>query len=118
MEALFFLTLLATAGHALEVGNFQSGQQANLGTMLVFLATATPGVAAALASIREAREFERNAQRSHQMAMHLGTLAVRMDEVSDLRGLQQVAAEVEELLLQENRDWFVVMRFHDFELAP
>lgn len=118
VEVLFFLTLVAAVGHALQVGNFQRGSEANLGTMLVFAATAFPGIAAALASIREAREFERNAQRSRQMAHHLTALAGRMEEASDLRQLQQVAAEVEELLLQENRDWFVVMRFHDFELAP
>jgi hypothetical protein len=39
-----------------------------------------------------------------------------MEAAPDLETVRTVAAEAEDLMLEENRDWFVVMRFHDFEL--
>jgi hypothetical protein len=34
----------------------------------------------------------------------------------DIEAIRAAAADAQDLMLQENRDWFVVMNFHDFEL--
>jgi len=41
----------------------------------------------------------------------------RMEAAPDLRTVRAVATEAEGMMLEENRDWWVVVRFHDFELS-
>jgi len=41
---------------------------------------------------------------------------VEIDASEAQQWIQSMAAEVEELMLDENRDWFALVRFHDFEL--
>ena len=40
-----------------------------------------------------------------------------MEAAPDLRTVRAVATEAEGMMLEENRDWWVVVRFHDFELS-
>jgi len=39
-----------------------------------------------------------------------------MEAAPNMDTVRQIAAEAEDLMLDENRDWFVVMKFHPFEL--
>ena len=39
-----------------------------------------------------------------------------MEAALDLKAVRALAAEAEELMQEENRDWLMVMKFHDFEL--
>jgi hypothetical protein len=42
--------------------------------------------------------------------------AYQMDHAADLIHMQQIAADAEPLIREENADWFGVIRFHDIEL--
>ena len=88
----------------------------NLTNLLSFLAIVMPAVAGALGGIHAQREYHRNAERFGRMVPVLDAANRRLQRATDPAALQIVVQDVENLLLDEVRDWFVVMRFHDIEL--
>lgn len=108
-EFLFVATVLVAILLAVEVGG--PGTDA-----LLLLAISMPALGAALSGIRAQREYQRNSERCGRTVHYLENVRERMDAAPSLEAVRTVAAEAEELMLEENRDWFVVMRFHDFEL--
>jgi hypothetical protein len=122
IAGLFALTLVAALLHSVGFGGHEEehGTEAAGGfptaDMLTFLAIALPALGGALGGIRAQQEFVRQAERFAMMVHHLGAAADRMRAAQDLDTIRAVAAEAEDLMLEENRDWFVVVRFHDFEL--
>jgi len=54
----------------------------------------------------------RNSGRYAGMVGHLEAAKKRMEAAQDLETVRTVAAEAENLMLEENRDWFVVMSIH------
>jgi len=112
--AIFTLTLTAAVAHGVEV----RGTVTNipLGGVPILLSIALPAFAGAVAAIGAQREYPRNAHRAHQIARDLEEMRRRLARASTLEGVRGVAQEAEAVMLTENRDWFVVMRFHDFEL--
>jgi hypothetical protein len=107
--ALFALTLVAALLHFIGAGGESWGR------LLLFLAIVSPSVAAALGAVRTHREYLRNAQRSKEMALHLEDLKARMKDARDLESFIPLVQEAEEIMLQENADWRVVVRFHELE---
>ncbi|HYN70295.1 MAG TPA: hypothetical protein VEX41_08800 [Candidatus Eisenbacteria bacterium] len=114
ITALFGATLIAAIGHALQIGRHEPAEGA--ANVLVFAAVVLPAIAAALGGIRAQREYHRHAERFAAMAHHLADVASRMAVAPDLETVRAVASAAEELMLEESRDWFVVVRFHNFEL--
>lgn len=112
--AIFALTLAAAVAHGFEDRGAVAG--ISLGSVPIFLSIALPAFAGAVAAIGAQREYPRNAHRAHQMARDLEEVRRRLARTSTLEGVREVAQEAEGVMLAENRDWFVVMRFHDFEL--
>jgi hypothetical protein len=88
----------------------------SLPEVLTFLAIVLPAVAGALGGIHAQREYHRNAERFGRMVPVLDAANRRLQRATDAVTLQGVVEDVENLLLDEVRDWFVVMRFHDIEL--
>lgn len=86
-----------------------------LGSVLIFLAIVLPAFAGALSGIHVQREFHRNAERYGRMAPYLLAIERRI-AASDRASIRALAQEVADLMLNENSDWFTVMRFRDFEL--
>jgi hypothetical protein len=113
---LFGSTFLAALLHALSVGGHESAGSLSLANRLILLAIALPALGGALSGIRSQREYVRNSERSGQMVYYLQRLKLRMEAAPDLETVRAVAADAEDVMLEENRDWFVVMRFHDFDL--
>ncbi len=116
--ALFAGTIVAAALHGLGVGGHGSEGSVNWANTLKLFAIALPALGAALSGIRSQREYERNAERYDQMVHYLANIRTRMQSAPDMDAIRGIAAEAEDQMLDENRDWFVVMKFHDFELHP
>ncbi|HZU14905.1 MAG TPA: hypothetical protein VFB58_18865 [Chloroflexota bacterium] len=108
--AIFTVTLIVALFHVLDAGG------PNVGATLVVLSIALPATAGALHGVGTQREYVRNAQRAHHMVGHLTFLQRRMEDATTMSEVRRTAQEAEALMLSENREWFVVMQFHDFEL--
>jgi hypothetical protein len=113
--AIFVLTLVAAFLHMLSVGA-SGDKETFLGSGIIFLSLTLPALAGALRGVAAQREYERTADRCTQMVRLLETLQRRMARAADLQHIHAIARETETVMLSENRDWFVVMQFHDFEL--
>jgi hypothetical protein len=83
---------------------------------LIFLAISMPALGAALSGIRAEREYLRNSERYGRMVHYLEDVERRISAATNFETIRQCAAQAENLMLEENRDWFLVMKFHDFEL--
>jgi hypothetical protein len=113
--ALFGLTLIAAVVHALGLGHSETGGSA--GGKIATLATIVlPALGVALGGIRAQRDYLRNTLRFTAMARHLRAAEERLARTSDLPGIRDVVTELDGILMEENRDWFVAMRFHEIEL--
>lgn len=107
---LFTATMVAALVHA------TTQVQGDLGAWLTFFTIVLPAVAGAMGGVREQREYQRNAERSRDMARDLEAAKRRMERAPDAAAVQSVAARTAVEVLGENRDWFGTMRFHEFEL--
>jgi len=115
--ALFAATLVAAALHASGVVEDTSSGSLSWADLLVFLAITMPALGAAVGGIRGEREYLRNSERYEEMARHLKGARKRMEGARDIEAVRTVAEEAENLMLEENRDWFIVMRPHEMR-AP
>jgi hypothetical protein len=104
---------VAAVLHALKVGGHEGGEA----DLYVILSVTLPAVGAALSGLLAQREYHRNSERYGWMEEALETVERRMRAADDAAAVRRLAAEAETTMLQENRDWVGVMRFHDFELA-
>jgi SMODS and SLOG-associating 2TM effector domain 1 len=110
-EALFLLTLVAACIHI-----FGSHLLAFWEELLVVLSITVPAVGAALHGFGTQRQFRRHFERYQRMAGVLAQVKVEMADATGLEQVQKVAAATEEIIREENSDWFGVMRFYDMEL--
>jgi hypothetical protein len=74
-----------------------------------------PTVGGAVAALSADREHERHAERHAEMALRLARAREELRGVASRAQLEDAAEHAELVLLEENRDWFGVQRFHDFE---
>jgi len=110
---LFGATLAAAALHASGLAEHESAGPLSWADLLVVLAISMPALGAAVSGIRAEREYLGNSERYDQMARHLEGARERMLGARDIETVGIVAAEAENLMLEENRDWFIVMRPHE-----
>jgi hypothetical protein len=115
-EFLFGATVLAAVLHALGLGGGGSAEPVSWANLLILLAIAMPALGAAVSGIRDQRDYLRHSERFGRMAHYLQSTKMRMEAAPDIETVREIAAEAEGLMLEENRDWFVVLKFHDFEL--
>jgi len=107
---LLGLTLAAALGHFIGLGG------RFVERILPAIAIISPALAAALAAVRTHREYLRNSLRSREMAQHLEELKARMMKSQNLSEIIPLIQEAEQVMLYENADWRVVVRFHEIEL--
>lgn len=112
---LFALTLLAAVLHVLEVGA-DNAQAFAWGKVIIVLSICLPAAGAAVHGIRTQAQFRRQSQRYARMADVLRKLERDMCDARTLPQIRAVAVDTEKVMLEENSDWFGVMRFHDVEL--
>ena len=107
----FLLTIAAAILHSVGFGH-----RKHSGEFVTVLSLTLPALGAALSGLAAQREDLRHAERYQWLADTLAAARRRMEAAPDVRTVQTVAAEAELALLEEHRDWFGVMQFHDFEL--
>lgn len=121
-EALFLLTLVAACihtfgGHALNALGVRGHDSREFWEKLIIVVSITvPAIGAAVHGIGTQRQFRRQSVRFHRMEGLLAQVQHEMDDATTLKRIREVAAETEQLMREENSDWFGVMRFHDIEL--
>jgi hypothetical protein len=121
-ELLFLLTLVAAGIHIFEsyifpVKGLTGEQSLNFWEKLLIVVSITvPAVGAAFHGIGTQRQFRRHSERYRRMAGVLAQVQREMADTTTLEQVQKVAAETEQIMREENSDWFGVMRFHDMEL--
>ena len=121
-ELLFLLTLVAAGIHIFGSLIFQArgihGAKSSgfWEELLVVIAITVPAVGAAFHGIGAQRQFRRHSQRYRRMAAVLAQVQREMAEATTLEQVREVAADTEQIMREENSDWFGVMRFHDMEL--
>jgi hypothetical protein len=121
-ELLFLLTLVAAGIHIFERYIFPAkgitGEQSlNFWEKLLIVVSITvPAVGAAFHGVGTQRQFRRHSERYRRMAGVLAQVEREMADATTLEQVQKVAAETEQIMREENSDWFGVMRFHDMEL--
>ena len=121
-ELLFLLTLVAAGVH-IFAGLIFPAKEAGGGEspgfweeLLVVVSITVPAVGAAFHGIGTQRQFRRHSERYLRMAGVLAQVEAEMADATTLEQVQEVAAETEQIMREENSDWFGVMRFHDMEL--
>ncbi len=121
-ELLFLLTLIAACihifgGHFFHAMGITSKDALKFWEeLLVVVAITVPAVGAAFHGIGTQRQFRRHSERYRRMADVLVQVQHEMAAATTLKQVQKVAAETEQIMREENSDWFGVMRFHDMEL--
>ena len=121
-ELLFLLTLAAAGIHIFEsyifpVKGITGEQSLNFWEKLLIVVSITvPAVGAAFHGVGTQRQFRRHSERYRRMAGVLAQVQREMADATTLEQVQKVAAETEQIMREENSDWFGVMRFHDMEL--
>lgn len=88
----------------------------HLAALLIVLSISVPAVGAAIHGIATQQQDRRHAERNGRMVSLLEKLRRDMSKASSLARIQELAAQTERVMREENSDWFGVMRFHDMEL--
>jgi hypothetical protein len=108
---LFLMTAIAAFLH----GSHALGEDTTLQEWLLFAAIFLPGLAGAFGAWEIDGEYRRNAERYAETARRLTESGRVLRSAGDLAAVQARVVEIEELMDRENRDWFALMKFHDFE---
>jgi hypothetical protein len=93
------------------------GVDGHVGRYLVVASIALPAFGSALVGIATHRQYQRHAAIYRRTAQYLAEVLDRIESEPSLEGLRYLAAEADEIMSDENRDWLGAMRFHNFDLA-
>jgi hypothetical protein len=106
-----FASAVAIAGiHALRLAG------AGAESALYVAAITLPALAAALLAIEHQREYRRTEERSAEMSIRLLRARNVLAEAKSMAQLRDEARMVEDMIMDENRDWFGLMRLRVLEL--
>ena len=112
---LFGVTVVAALLHMLGVGKLGS-HESKWAELFIVLSISVPAIGAAVHGIGALRQFRRHSDRYRRMVGLLARLQLQMSQATSLEQVREVAAETEQVMREENSDWFGVVRFHDMEL--
>ncbi len=119
-EGLFLLTLVAAFIHMFSGSMLDAlgvhGSRDFWEKLIIVVSITVPAVGAAFHGVGTQRQFRRQSERYRRMERLLTQVQREMDGAGSLERVREVAAETEQLMREENSDWFGVMRFHDMEL--
>jgi SMODS and SLOG-associating 2TM effector domain 1 len=110
-ESLFSLTLVAAFIHI-----FASTIHGVWEGLLVVVSITVPAFGAAVHGFSTQRQFRRHSERYRRMAGVLTQVQAEMTDATTIEQVREAAAATEQVMREENSDWFGVMRFHDMEL--
>jgi hypothetical protein len=121
-ELLFALTFFAAcvhifAGQIFGAAPHTKGEPPGFWEeFIVVFSITVPAVGAAFHGFGTQRQFRRHSQSYRRMAGVLAQVQADMTDATTIEQVREVAAETEQVMREENSDWFGVMRFHDMEL--
>ena len=121
-ELLFALTLVAAGVHIFAGQIFAAAPHTARESpgfweeFLIVFSITVPAVGAAFHGFGTQRQFRRHSQSYRRMAGVLAQVQAHMIDATTIEQIREVAAETEQVMREENSDWFGVMRFHDMEL--
>jgi len=121
-ELLFLVTLAAAFVHIFAGSIFSDPGKAGLEHhgfwegFLVVVSIVVPAFGAAVHGFSTQRQFRRHSERYGRMAGVLAQVQAEMADATTIEQVREVAAATEQIMREENSDWFGVMRFHDMEL--
>jgi nucleoside 2-deoxyribosyltransferase len=121
-ELLFLVTLAAAFVHIFASSIFPETGQAGLESpgfwegLLIVVSITVPAFGAAVHGFGTQRQFRRHSDRYRRMAGVLAQVQADMTDATTIDQVRDVAVETEQVMREENSDWFGVMRFHDMEL--
>ncbi len=107
---LFAATIVSAALHALEL------VEGTVSDAVVILSVALPAFAGALTGIAALEQHARHAERFRLMSQRLEELRDRLERVTDLEAVRNIAFRIEAELRTEGEAWIDVMRFQDVDL--
>ena len=114
--SIFALTLFAAIFH-IVINHYHPFDLTPKEENILLLASITfPAVGGAFHGFGAQRQFRRHSERYRTMAGVLGQVRAEMTEATTLGQVREAAAATEQVMREENSDWFGVMRFHDMEL--
>ncbi len=121
-EVLFLVTLAAAFVHIFAGSIFPGTGRAGLEPhgfwegFLIVVSITVPAFGAAVHGFSTQRQFRRHSERYRRMAGVLAQVRAEMTDATTIEQVREVAAATEQIMREENSDWFGVMRFHDMEL--
>jgi hypothetical protein len=121
-EVLFLVTLAAAFVHIFAGSIFPETGRAGLEPpgfwegFLIVVSITVPAFGAAVHGFSTQRQFRRHSERYRRMAGVLAQVRAEMTDATTIEQVREVAAATEQIMREENSDWFGVMRFHDMEL--
>ena len=121
-ELLFALTLVAAGVHIFAGQIFAAAPHTARESpgfweeFLIVFSITVPAVGAAFHGFGTQRQFRRHSQSYRRMAGVLAQVQAHMTDATTIEQIREVAAATEQVMREENSDWFGVMRFHDMEL--
>jgi len=120
-ELLFLLTLVAAGVHIFSAYIFPTGHGRSESpgfweAFLVVVSITVPAFGAAFHGFGTQRQFRRHSESYRRMAGVLAQVQAQMTDAATIERVREVAAATEQVMREENSDWFGVMRFHDMEL--
>ena len=117
---LFVLTLIVALAHSVGKSipflTFLHHIPEHWTDVLLVVSITVPAIGAALHGIGAQRQFRRHSERYRIMANVLEKVHADMTDATTIDQVRDVAAATEQVMREENSDWFGVMRFHDMEL--
>ena len=111
-EFLFSLTLVAAFIHIFASRTIHGVWEG----LLVVVSITVPAFGAAVHGFSTQRQFRRHSERYRRMAGVLTQVQAEMTDATTIEQIREAAAATEQVMREENSDWFGVMRFHDMEL--
>lgn len=121
-EFLFMVTLAAAFVHIFAGSIFPKSGKAGFEprgfweSFLIVVSITVPAFGAAVHGFSTQRQFRRHSERYRRMAGVLAQVQADMTGATTIDQVRDVAAATEQIMREENSDWFGVMRFHDMEL--
>jgi SMODS and SLOG-associating 2TM effector domain 1 len=110
-EFLFSVTLVAALVHI-----FAGAIHGSWERCIVVVSIVIPAFGAAVHGFSTQRQFRRHGERYRRMAGVLAQVQAELTDATTIEQIQGAAAATEQIMREENSDWFGVMRFHDMEL--
>jgi hypothetical protein len=118
-QTMFWVTFLVALLHLIPHSAFHLWHisQEPIVRVLTLLAIALPTAGAALTGLESHFEYSKIARRSTYMVSHLVDLENKLDGVKSIKELAKLVDETENLMLQENSDWFFMIGIHSIKAS-